>query len=327
MRVALLDDYQGVAKLMTDWNALSPSAEVTAFKDHITDEAALVQQLKGYDVAVCMRERTPFHKSVLAKLPNLKLLVTTGMANAAFDIDAATELGITVAGTGGTGDTTGELTWGLLLALTRHIAEEDRATRGGGWQTTIGPGLKGKTLGLLGLGRIGSEMARFAHAFQMPVIAWSQNLTKERAVECGATLVAKDELFAKADIISIHLRLSERTRNLVTARELAMMKPTAYLINTSRGPIVTETALIDALRRQAIAGAAMDVFDQEPLPQDHPLRGLKNTVITPHLGYVTTEAYATMYSNAVENIRAFEAGEAIRVLNPAVRQRANLRRL
>lgn len=325
MRVAVLDDYQGVATKLADWSALK-DVKADAFQDHLTDEGALAKRLADYDVIIGMRERTPFPKSLLAKLPKLKLLVTTGMQNASFDVEAATEQGITVAGTGGTGNTTGELTWGLILSLTRHIAEEDKAVREGKWQTTIGPVLRGKTLGLLGLGNIGSELARYGHAFQMPVIAWSQNLTKERATECGATLVTKDELFKQADVISIHLRLSDRTRKLVSARELALMKPTAFLINTSRGPIVEEKALIDTLQRKAIAGAAMDVFDQEPLPTDHPLLKLRNTVITPHLGYVTSDSYKLMYNGAIDAIRAFNAGEPVRVLNPDVLKRPNRRK-
>lgn len=327
VRVAVLDDYQGVAKTLGDWSVLLPEVEVHAFQDHLADEDALVERLKAFEVVVGMRERTPFPRSLLERLPLLKLLITTGMANASFDLDAATELGIAIAGTSSHGETTGELTWGLILALTRRISEEDRATRAGRWQTTIGPGLAGKTLGLLGLGRIGSQVAAYGHAFKMSVIAWSQNLTPDRAAEVGATLVTKEELFAGADVLSIHLRLSERTRGLVSGRELALMKPSAYFVNTSRGPIVDETALLGVLRRKAIAGAALDVFDQEPLPVDHPLLRTENTVITPHLGYVTTESYQAMYTDAAADIHAFLSGRQVRVLNPGVVERPNLRRL
>jgi phosphoglycerate dehydrogenase-like enzyme len=231
-----------------------------------------------------------------------------------------------VAGTAGSGVSTGELTWGLILALTRHILKEDAATRAGRWQTTVGVELSGKTLGVAGLGRIGGQVAAYGRAFGMPVIAWSQNLTPERATECGATLVSKDELFRRSDVATIHLRLSDRTRGLVTARELALMKPTAYLVNTSRGPIVDEGALIDTLRSGAIAGAALDVFDQEPLPQDHPLRRMDNAIVTPHLGYVTVEGYRAMYGQALEDIRAYLDGRPVRVINPDVLNRPNLRR-
>jgi len=326
VRVAILDDYQGVARAMADWSVLPPEVAVRVFRDHLAEEDALAERLKGFDIVVGMRERTPFPRSLLERLPKLKLLVTTGMTNASFDVEAATDLGIVVAGTTGSSDTTGELTWGLILALTRHITREDLATRAGQWQTSVGPGLRGKTLGILGLGRIGSQVAAYGHAFQMSVIAWSQNLTPDRAAECGATLVTKDDLFAGADVVSIHLRLSERTRRLVTGRELALMKPTAYLVNTSRGPIVDEAALIDVLQRKTIAGAALDVFDQEPLPPDHPLRCMDNTVITPHLGYVTIESYRAMYSQAIENIQTFLSGRPIRAVNPGVLERPNLRR-
>jgi phosphoglycerate dehydrogenase-like enzyme len=241
------------------------------------------------------------------------------MANAAIDLGAATELGVLVCGTESWASrSTPELAWGLILALTRHIVREDGATRRGEWQLSIGPELQGLTLGLLGLGRIGGQMALLGRAFQMRVIAWSQNLTEGRCAELGVTHVEKDALFSQADIVSIHLRLSQRTRGLVGARELALMKPTSYLINTSRGPIVDEAALISALRRQAIGGAGLDVFDQEPLPLDHPLRTLPNTVITPHIGYVSTQAYEAHYRDTVENITAYLAGRHVRAMNPEV---------
>lgn len=325
VRVAILDDYQSVARAMADWGILPPEVEVQVFWDHLAEEDAVAERLRGFDIVIGMRERTPFPRSLLERLPRLKLLVTTGMTNASFDVEAATDLGIVVAGTAGSAETTGELTWGLILALMRRIPQEDRAIRAGQWQTSVGPGLRSKTLGILGLGRIGSQVAAYGHAFQMPVIAWSQNLTPDRAAECGAILVTRDELFARADVVTIHLRLSERTRGLVTGRELALMKPTAYLVNTSRGPIVDEVALIDVLRRKAIAGAALDVFDQEPLPLDHPLRQMDNTVITPHLGYVAIESYQAMYSQAIENIQTFLSGRPVRVVNPEVLGRPNLR--
>lgn len=326
-RIAILDDYQNVAEEMADWSVFPADVQVQAFPDHLADEDALVQRLAVFDVVVGMRERTPFPRSLLERLPGLKLLVTTGMANAAFDMEAATDMGIVVSGTEGSSATTGELTWGLIIAAMRRIPREDKETRAGAWQTTIGPGLAGKTLGVVGLGRIGSQVASFGRAFQMRVIAWSQNLTQERAAECGVSLVTKEELLSQADVVTIHLRLSQRTRGLIGAEDLAMMKPSAYLVNTSRGPIVDEGALIDALRSGTIAGAALDVFDVEPLPLEHPLRSMDNTVITPHLGYVTTDSYRNMFGQAVEDIRAFLGGQPMRVINPQVLERPNLRRL
>lgn len=315
MKVAVLDDYQSVAESMTDWSQLPPGAEVVFFSDHLTDETALAERLGGFDVVVGMRERTPFPRSLLERLPNLRLLVTTGRRNASFDIAAATELGVAVCGTDGAGEGPTELTWGLIIGLLRQIPLEDRMSRQGNWGTTVGVGLKGKTIGLLGLGHIGSLMARVANAFDLKVIAWSQNLTAARAQECGATLVDKDTLFRDSDIVSIHVVLSQRTRGLVGARELGLMKPTAYLVNISRGPIVDEAALVDVLQRRAIAGAALDTFDMEPLPGDHPLLRLDNTLICPHLGYVTDDSYRAMYAGAVEDIRAFASGEPVRVIN------------
>lgn len=327
LRVAILDDYQRVALAMTDWSVLPADAQVDAFPDHLSDERALVQRLEGYDVVVGMRERTPMPRSLLAQLPHLKLLMTTGMGNASFDVAAATELGITVSGTMGGGPGTAELTWGLILSLARNIPREEAALRRGKWQLTVGPSLSGKTLGIVGLGRIGSAMARIGLAFQMKLLAWSQNLTPDRAEAAGATYAAKEELFSNSDVVTIHYVLSDRSRGLVGARELSLMKPTAFLINTSRGPIVDEQALIGALERGAIAGAGLDVFDVEPLPLDHPLRRLENTVVTPHLGYVTQESYRGMFKEAVENIQSFLVGDPTRVINPAVLERPNLRQL
>ena len=318
MRIAVLDDYQSVAKDMADWSQLPPGTEVVYFSDHLTSEDALAERLGGFDVVMGMRERTAFPRSLLARLPNLRLLVTTGRRNASFDIEAASELGIAVSGTNGAGEGPTELTWGLILALVRQIPLEDRLSREGKWGTTVGMGLKGKTIGLLGLGHIGSLVARVANAFEMNVIAWSQNLTAERTAECQATLVDKDTLFRDSDIVSVHVVLSQRTRGLVAAHELALMKPTAYLVNISRGPIVDEAALVDVLQRKAIAGAALDTFDVEPLPDGHPLLQLDNTLICPHLGYVTDESYRAMYAGVIEDIRAFASGEPVRMINEDV---------
>lgn len=325
MKVAVLDDYQSVAESMADWSQLPPGAEVVFFSDHLTDETALAERLSGFEVVMGMRERTPFPRSLLERLPNLRLLVTTGRRNAAFDIAAATELGVAVCGTDGAGEGPTELTWGLIIALLRQIPLEDRRSREGRWGTTVGVGLKGKTIGLLGLGHIGGLVARVANAFEMKVIAWSQNLTAGRAQECGATLVNKDALFRDSDIVSIHVVLSQRTRGLVGAGELALMKPTAYLVNISRGPIVDEAALVDVLQRKAIAGAALDTFDVEPLPRNHPLLRLENTLICPHLGYVTDDSYRAMYAGVVEDIRAFASGEPVRVINPEALAAAQFR--
>ncbi len=315
MKVAVLDDYQGVAESLADWSQLPPESEATFFSDHLVGEDALAERLAGFDVVMGMRERTPFTRSLLERLPNLRLLITTGRRNASFDIEAASDLGITVCGTDGAGEGPTELTWGLILAIVRHIPLEDRLSREGKWGATVGVGLKGKTIGLLGLGHIGALVARVANAFDMNVIAWSQNLTAGRARECGATLVDKDALFRESDIVSVHVVLSQRTRGLVGAGELALMKPTAYLINISRGPIVDEAALVDALQRRAIAGAALDTFDTEPLPDGHPLLQLDNTLICPHLGYVTDDSYRAMYAGVIEDIRAFASGEPVRMIN------------
>lgn len=325
MRVAVLDDYQAVAADFADWSSLPADTEVVYFHDHRADEDALVERLQGFHAVAGMRERTAFPRSVLARLPDLRLLITTGGRNASFDIAAATELGIVVCATGGAGEGPTELTWGLIIGLARQIPAEDQRTREGSWGTTVGMGLQGKTLGLLGLGRIGSLVARVGNAFDMNVIAWSQNLTAERAAECQATLVDKDSLFRDSDIVSIHVQLSDRTRGLVAARELGLMKPTAYFINISRGPIVDEGALVDMLQRGAIAGAGLDTFDIEPLPEGHPFLSLSNTLLTPHLGYVTQESYRVFYRDIVEDIRAFSSGEPVRVLNPQVLESLQLR--
>ena len=325
MDVAILDDYQAVAQQMADWSQLPSGINVQFFHDHIANEDQLVERLKNFQVIMGMRERTPFPRSVLERLPELRLLVTAGMGNAVFDIPAATELGIVVSGTGGVGEGPTELTWGLILALVRRIPQEDRLTREGNWGTTVGVGLKDKTLGLLGLGHIGSLVARVGTALGMNIIAWSQNLTSERAAECGAALVDKETLFKDSDVVSVHVQLSDRTRGLVGARELSLMKPTSYLINISRGPIVDEASMIQALTSGAIAGAGLDTFDIEPLPPNHPLLGLSNTVLTPHLGYVTEDGYRVRYTQVVEDIHAFTSGESIRVLNSQVLDSPQLR--
>jgi phosphoglycerate dehydrogenase-like enzyme len=317
VRVAVLDDYQDVALQMADWSVLPPDTKVQVFRNHLSDQGALAERLREFEIVVAMRERTPFPRGLLDRLPNLKLLVTTGMRNASIDVGAATDLGITVCGTQGLPYPTAELTWGLILALLRHIPREDRATRDGQWQVSVGVGLRDKVLGVIGLGNLGSQVATVGKAFGMSLLAWSQNLTAERAAQVGATLVSKDELLSRSDIATIHLVLSDRTRGLIAARELSLMKRTAYLINTSRGPIVDEQALIQALRQGTIAGAALDVYDEEPLPMDHPLRQLPNTVITPHLGYVTVEGYRVFYGNAVEDIQAFLQGKPVRVITAA----------
>lgn len=324
-RIALLDDYQGVALEMAPWDELRaqfPDVRVEVRRNPLPDEDAAAEALQPYAVVMALRERTPFPRSLLERLPNLKLLCTAGMRNAAIDTGACTELGIPVCGTAGGSGTTMEHTWGLMLALLRHIPREERAMRAGRWQETVGTALAGKTLGLVGLGRIGGGMATVAHAFGMRVIAWSTNLTDERAAECGAERMPDlHALLAQADVVSIHTRLSERTRGLLGAAELAAMKPGARLVNTSRGPIVDEEALVAALRNAALAGAALDVYGTEPLPADHPLLGLDNVVLTPHLGYVEEGVYRTFYGQTLENVRAWLDGSPTRLLNPDVQGR------
>jgi phosphoglycerate dehydrogenase-like enzyme len=316
-KVAILDDYQGVALEMADWGVLAPSCRVEVFRDHLTDLDALADRLRDFEIVTCMRERTPFGRDLLERLPNLRLLVTTGMRNAAIDVKAATDLGIVVCGTsGGPESPPAELTWGLILALVRHIPAEDAATRRGQWGTTVGMCLEHRVLGVLGLGKLGARVARVGVAFEMSVIAWSENLTAEQAARCGATRVTKDELFARSDVLTIHVQLSARTRGLVGARELSAMKPTAYLINTARGPIVDEAALVNALQARTIAGAGLDVFDEEPLPADHPFKKLDNALLMPHAGYVTEAQYRVRYRDTVENVAAYLQGTPLRVLNP-----------
>ena len=315
VKISVLDDYQNVALKLADWSVLPGDAEITVIDQHIPDIDAVAERLREFEIVAIMRERTPFRRELLQRLPNLKLLVTTGMRNASIDVAAANEQGVTVCGTQGSAHATAELTWGLILGLMRHIPFENQAMRTGGWQTTLGNDLNGKTLGMLGLGRLGSQVATVGRAFGMEVIAWSQNLTAERAAESGAGLVDKETLLREADVISIHLVLSERTRDLIGADDFALMKPTAFLCNTSRGPIINEAALIDALQQHRIAGAGLDVYDQEPLPSSHPLRTLDNVVLSPHLGYVTEETYRTFFPQTVENIKAYLEGAPVRVLS------------
>ena len=315
MRVAILDDYQSVALALADWQSLHPQAQMQAFADHLDDPGALARRLHAFDCVVLMRERTPFPRELFDKLPNLRLLITPGLRNASIDVAAATERKVQVCGTDMLPYPTAELTWGLILALFRHIPAEDRAVREGRWQTTLGLGVRGKTLGVIGLGRLGTQVARIGKAFGMEVVAWSQNLTAERAAEAGAALAGKDDLFARADVVSIHVVLSPCSRGLVGAAELRRMKPTAFLVNTSRAPVVDEAALIAALGERRIAGAGLDVFEPEPLAKDHPLLKLDNVVITPHLGYVTEENYRLAYSQALEAIRAFLDGKVLRPIN------------
>jgi len=309
-RVAILDDYQGVALGMADWKSLPAGTDVQVFSDHLDAPDALAKRLADFEVVMAMRERTPFPRALLERLPRLRLLVTSGMRNASIDVKAAAERGVTVCGTAGLPYPTAELTWGLVLALFRRIAVEDQATRAGRWQTTVGLGLNGKTLGVIGLGSLGSRVAKYGRAFEMEVLAWSQNLTAARAAEVGATLVSKDELLARSDVVSVHLVLGDRTRGLIRARELGLMKRTAYLVNTSRGPIVDEAALIEALQTRRIAGAAIDVFEEEPTAPDNPLFKLSNVIVTPHSAGTTWDTWFRRADFAYQNMKRVWDGEA-----------------
>ena len=326
MRVAILDDYQQVSLASTDWSTVRSLGQIDVFAEHIGRTEALVSALEPYDVVVAMRERTPFDADRLGQLPRLRLLVTTGMGNTSIDLEAAAARGITVCGTGGIGSSTAELTWGLILALLRHIPEEDKRLKlagraggaalgvGGSWQRTVGTGLDGKRLGVVGLGHQGRRVADVGRAFGMKVVAWSQNLDPDAAKKAHAKAVSKEELFSSSDVVTVHYKLSPRSTGLVGAAELALMKPSAYLVNTSRGPLVDSAALLAALRSGAIAGAALDVYDVEPLPLSDPLRSAPNVVLTPHLGYVTEETYQVFYGDAAEDIVAFAKGSPVRVL-------------
>jgi len=315
-KIAILDDYAKAALDLADWGSLPAGFEAVAFDDNLVDHAALAARLADFDVVCAMRERTPFPAAMFERLPNLKLFITSGMRNKSVDFAAARGRGVVCCGTETSGTTTIEHTWALILATARHVPHDHMVMRQGGWQTRMGFDLAGKTLGCIGLGRLGAGVARIAaSAFGMKVIAWSQNLTAERCAEVGAELVSKEDLFARADVATIHLLLSDRTKGLVQATDLARMNPTSILVNTSRGPIVDEAALLEVLRARRIRAAALDVFDHEPLPSDHPLRGLDNVVLTPHIGYVTEDTYRLFYGQMVEAIAAWAKGSPIRQID------------
>lgn len=314
LKIAVLDDWQSVAEHVVDWTVLQRIGEVSFLHDYPADTDAMVARLKDFQILCVMRERTVVDDALLSQLPNLKLLVTGGMRNAALDLKAAARLGITVVGTDSYKYAAPELTWALIMGVTRNLVDEANSLRAGDWQNGIGSDLYGKTLGIVGLGSIGQKIARYGKAFDMKVIAWSENLTAERAAEHGVTYVSKQELFEQADVVSVNLVLSERSRGLVDADSLNRMKPTAYLVNTARGPIVDEDALIEVLKQNKIAGAALDVYSVEPLPADHPFRTLPNVLATPHVGYVTENNYRMFFSQMIEDIQAWHAGAPIRVL-------------
>ncbi|MFI6586885.1 D-2-hydroxyacid dehydrogenase family protein [Embleya sp. NPDC050493] len=314
-RVAVIDDYQGPGAALDCWRKLPDDTEIAFFPDHVSDTDALVERLEPFDAVIAMRERTPFPAELLARLPGLRLLITTGTHNAAIDVEAARSRGVTVCGTRLLPHPAAELTWALILELARRTGAEEASLRAGGWQAGVGLDLAGSTLGLIGLGKLGARVAKIGAAFGMRVLAWSQNLTAGQAASVGGvTAVDKEELFREADFVSVHVRYSERTRSLVGARELALMRPTAYLINTSRAPIVDRAALLAALREGRIAGAALDVHPVEPIPADDPILTAPNTILTPHIGYATQGNYTLAYTDAVEDIIAFLAGEPIREL-------------
>jgi phosphoglycerate dehydrogenase-like enzyme len=315
VQIAVIDDWQDVARDVVDWSVLDSLGEVTFEHDYPADNATLAQRLGRYQVICVMRERTRFDEDLLKRLPDLKLLVTGGMRNAALDMQAAAKLGIKVCGTDSYKHAAPELTWALIMAATRNLVNEANSLRAGHWQQGLGGDLHGKTLGILGLGSIGQRVAQFGQVFGMKVIAWSENLTVERAEQVGVTYVSKQALFEQADVLSVHLVLSERSRGLVDAQALGWMKPTALLVNTARGPIVDEAALIKALQKQHIAGAALDVFEQEPLPAMHPFRTLDNVLATPHVGYVSRQNYEQFFSQMIEDIQAWSAEEPVRLLN------------
>ena len=317
LKAAILDDYQGVALKLADWSAIAKDVEVKVFDKPFASQAEAVHALQGFDIIAGMRERTPFPRAVLEALPDLKLLITTGAKNNSFDVKAAAERGITVCGTGAVGNPTAGIVFGLMLELTRHLGFENaRMKAGEPWQTTIGLDLEGLTLGIVGLGKLGQRVANIGKAFGMKVIAWSQNLTPEKATEAGVDYASRENLFAQSDFVSIHYQLSDRSRGLITAADLGRMKKSAYLINTARAPIVDQAALLKALQSKAIAGAGLDVFEVEPLPLDHPYRMLDNVVLTPHLGYVSEQNYRKYFPDIVEDIRAYLDGKPVRVIAP-----------
>lgn len=311
LSVAILDDYIGGALHLADWSRVQGVADITVFTDHLFDQEAVIERLIPFDIVCPMRERTPLPRTVIERLPKLKLIASTGWSNASIDMEAARERGIPVTNTGYILNATVEFTWALILALSKNIVWEHASMRAGGWQVGVGDCLEGKTLGVLGLGRLGSRVAAIAPAFGMNVIAWSENLTGEAALAKGATLVSKEELFRQSDILTIHLIEGSRTVGLVGAPELSLMKPTARLVNTSRGPIVVETDLIAALRERRIAGAALDVFDVEPLPADHPYRAIDNLLLTPHIGYAARELYAKFYGGVAASVLEWIVGQKI----------------
>lgn len=315
-RCAILDDYQDVALKVADWSKVAGDLDIKVFNEHLGGSDNVIKALQGFEIICAMRERTAFPRGVIEKLPQLKLLITTGLRNASIDTAAAKERGIVVCGTPSVGSPTSGIAIGLMLELTRRIGYENARMKAGvPWQTTIGMDLEGLTLGVLGLGKLGTRTARIAQGFGMKVIAWSQNLTPEKCKEIGVGYVGKEDLFRQSDIITIHVVLSQRTRGLIGAKELGLMKPTAYIVNTSRGPIIEEAALLSALRENKIAGAGLDVFDVEPLPVDHPLRSMDKVVLTPHLGYVSIQNYRAYFAGVVEDIRAFLDGKPVRVID------------
>jgi phosphoglycerate dehydrogenase-like enzyme len=299
LKAAILDDYQMISTSFAEWSAITDRVELTIFDQHESDQTRLIQRLLPFDILCVMRERTPLNRKILSQLPNCKLIVSTGVRNASIDLSAAEEFGITVKNTGYLASGAPELTWGLLLAIARHIPQEFQNIQSGKWQTTVGTDLKGKTIGIIGLGRIGIRIAKYAQAFEMRILAWSPNLTKEKAIEAGAILVTKDELFKESDFITIHMVLSERSKELIKMHDLKLMKSTAFLINTSRGPLIRESDLIEVLTERKIRGAALDVYDTEPLNAGHPFRKLDNVLATPHIGFVTEETYRLFYQDTV----------------------------
>jgi phosphoglycerate dehydrogenase-like enzyme len=314
LRVAVLDDYQSVAATLADWAGTLPTAVISFFPDHLADRAALIDRLLPFDVIVAMRERTPFPQDVLEQLPQLRLLITTGMRNHSIDLTAAAKLGIVVCGTRGVEGGASELAWALILGLLRGVSADDARIRGGGWQQALGGNLDGQVLGIVGLGRLGSRVARAGLAFGMKVIAWSPHLTPERAAAAGVDCVSKQDLFSAADVVSIHLALTEETRDLIGSAELRAMRPSSFLVNTSRAGLVNEVALRQALFEGWIAGAGLDVFDEEPLPSGHWLRASPRTLLSPHMGYVTENNYRVYYTDALADIAAFLADNPVRVL-------------
>lgn len=302
LKIAILDDYQNIALAMADWSAITQNADITVFNDHINDQEDLIERLWPFDIISVMRERTPLTKSIFQRLPNLKLVISTGIRNASIDLEAAKEAGVEIRNTGYHWTGAPEVTWALLMAIARKIPQENQSLRTGNWQQTVGTDLFGKTIGIVGLGNIGIKIANYANAFGMHVLAWSPNLTEEKAAEAGAKLATKEVLFNESDFITLHVVLSPRSKDMVTSTDINMMKPSAYLINTSRGPLINEEDLIKALQTERIAGAALDVYDTEPLPADHPFRTLNNVLATPHIGYGTEDTYRIFFTDTVAEI-------------------------